>query len=39
MTRDPVSRFQSFYYFSRFGNERGDGGAKMRMSDERRHEV
>jgi len=39
MIRDPIARFQSFYYFSRFGNERGGGGAKSRMNEERRQEV
>nr|XP_002130122.1 uronyl 2-sulfotransferase-like [Ciona intestinalis] len=38
MIRDPVSRFESFYYFSRFGNERGGGGASSRMSEIRRQE-
>ena len=37
MIRDPVARFESFYYFSRFGNERGGGAG--RMSDVRRQEV
>ncbi|CAK8694315.1 unnamed protein product [Clavelina lepadiformis] len=36
MIRDPVARFESFYYFSRFGNERGGGAG--RMSDVRRQE-
>ncbi|XP_039249605.2 uronyl 2-sulfotransferase-like isoform X1 [Styela clava] len=29
MIRDPIARFESFYYFSRFGNQRGGGGAKL----------
>ena len=26
MIRDPIARFESFYYFSRFGNVKGGGG-------------
>ena len=26
MIRDPIARFESFYYFSRFGNNLGGGG-------------
>ncbi|CBY07784.1 unnamed protein product [Oikopleura dioica] len=37
MIRDPIDRFESFYYFSRFGNEKG-GGGNARLSDEQRNE-
>ena len=38
MIRDPISRFESFYYFSRFGNVKG-GGGKARLSEEQRLET
>ena len=34
MIRDPIKRFESFYYFIRFGNEEGDG-ADVAMSEEK----
>ena len=36
--RDPIARFESFYYFSRHGNELG-GGGMAKLSDERKHET
>lgn len=38
MIRDPIARFESFYYFSRFGNKKG-GGGNARMSEEVRSET
>ena len=38
MIRDPIARFESFYYFSRFGNVLG-GGGKAKLTDEQRHET
>ena len=35
--RDPVARFEAFYYFSRHGNELG-GGGKAKLSEERKLE-
>ena len=32
MIRDPIDRFESFYYFSRFGNVKG-GGGKAKLSE------
>ena len=37
MIRDPIARFESFYYFSRFGNELG-GGGKAKLTEERKNE-
>ena len=37
MIRDPIARFESFYYFSRFGNNLG-GGGHAKLTDERRAE-
>jgi len=36
MIRDPMKRFESFYYFIRFGNKEGDG-ADVAMSDARKY--
>ena len=36
MIRDPLKRFESFYYFIRFGNKEGDG-ADVAMSDARKY--
>ena len=33
MIRDPISRFESFYYFSRFGNHKGGGGGAHQHDD------
>ena len=38
MIRDPISRFESFYYFSRFGNNLG-GGGKAKLTEEQRIET
>ena len=37
MIRDPIARFESFYYFSRFGNNKG-GGGQAALSEELKHE-
>ena len=37
MIRDPIARFESFYYFSRFGNNLG-GGGHAKLTEERRME-
>lgn len=38
MIRDPIARFESFYYFSRFGNNLG-GGGKAKLSADRKGET
>ena len=37
MIRDPIARFESFYYFSRFGNNKG-GGGQAHLSEELKNE-
>lgn len=38
MIRDPIARFESFYYFSRFGNNLG-GGGRAKLNEERKAET
>ena len=38
MIRDPIARFESFYYFSRFGNVKG-GGGKAKLPEVQRLET
>ncbi|CBY40178.1 unnamed protein product [Oikopleura dioica] len=38
MIRDPIARFESFYYFSRFGNNLG-GGGRAKLNEERKKET
>ena len=38
MIRDPIARFESFYYFSRFGNVKG-GGGKAKLPEVQKQET